>query len=180
MTRGLWTMWALTAALSATAVGIAGNRCWSARQSALGRIEQVRTLRNQSERLAALRASAPSWASGQRPGAGLTPRVSAALAASGLPASTMSGFSPEAESSVGEGELRARRSRAVVTLAPVTLPQLGTFLAAWREREPAWTVSSLDLSPQAEKTDARSAGRDLPLRVVIGLETLFVDRGGAK
>lgn len=68
--------------------------------------------------------------------------------------------------------------RAVVTLSPVTLPQLGTFLAAWREREPGWTVSSLDLSPQTDKAEGKAGGRDLPLRVVIGLETLFVDRGG--
>jgi hypothetical protein len=114
----------------------------------------------------------------------LTPRISAALAAAGLPASALSSLSPEAESPIGEGDLKARRTRAVLTLAPVTLPQLGGFLAAWRSREPQWTVSSIELSPQpgnqSPGQSAAAPGGDLPLRAVLGLETLFVDQGGGR
>jgi hypothetical protein len=69
-----------------------------------------------------------------------------------------------------------------VTLAGVTLPQLGGFLKEWRQREPAWTVSGIDLAPQApgKKGEASSAGGDLPLRAVIGIETMFVEQGGGR
>jgi hypothetical protein len=76
----------------------------------------------------------------------------------------------------------ARRTRAVLTLAPLTLPQLGGFLAAWHSREPQWTVSSIELSPQPgnQAQSAAAPGGDLPLRAVLGLETLFVDQGGGR
>jgi hypothetical protein len=78
---------------------------------------------------------------------------------------------------VGAGELK--RQRATFTLVPITLPQLGAFLDAWRQREPYWTVASIDVGPepirQNENGGAAAAGRDLPLRAVLTLEAIYLD-----
>jgi len=108
----------------------------------------------------------------------LAPMVSGALGEAGLPALALSSLSPESESveSSGEGNpLRAIRRRATLVLAPVTLPQLGRFLSAWRERTDAalWTVARLDIEPQREHPFA--PGSDLPLRVVVGLECVTME-----
>ena len=58
----------------------------------------------------------------------------------------------------------------------MTLPQVGAFLAAWREREADWTVSSVDLSPEHGKAPAQ--GRDLPLRTTIAIEAVYVEDAG--
>jgi hypothetical protein len=181
MTRGLTLAWVGAAVAALVSVSAAGARYWSARGRATTELARVRLVTSDARELARLRAGAPSWTAQERPGAGLAARVSAALAGCGLPASALSTLSPEAESGVGETDLRARRTRAVVTLAPVTLPQLGGFLAAWRSGNPEWTVGSIDIAPQSAAGAASGSGGDLPLRALVTLETLFVDReGGAR
>lgn len=165
-----------TVAISFVLVGLPGIRYCQARAEATEERSRLALVSRQTSELSALRSSAPSWTLRPRPATGLTPRIGAALSAAGLPASAISSLSPESESPVGDADLKARRTRAVLTLASVTLPQLGSFLKSWRSLEPHWVVSSLDLSLEAGHAKAQETGGDLPLRVVIGLETLFVDR----
>jgi hypothetical protein len=169
-------MWAAVVLVSAGGVGLAGARYWAARDRATSERSRAGEVSQRLHEIARLRSSAPAWMVRGKPSTGLTPRISAALSACGLPASAMSSLSPEAESPLGDRDIKARRSRAVLTLAPVTLPQLGGFLAAWRSREPDWTVSSIDLALQSGNGQGAAAGGDLPLRAVLGLETLFVDQ----
>jgi hypothetical protein len=177
VSRALLCMWALALTCSTGVLAWSGVRYGSARAAAASGLARFAAVSAQCSEAARLRRSAPAWALHGRV-SGLTPRISAALATSGLPASALASVSPEAESPVGDADLRARRSRAVVTLAPITLAQLGGFLAAWRTREPQWTVSSIDVAPQNGGARQEMAGGDLPLRAVIGIETLFVDQGG--
>jgi hypothetical protein len=176
MTRGIVVLWCVVLMVAGGAAGVGGARQWNARSRAQSELVTLAALRQQSAELTALRAGAPTWTRQGRPPTGLTPRITAALAACGMPASVMSSVSPEAESALGEADLRARRSKAVLTLAPVTLPQLGAFLEAWRSREPQWTVGGIELWPQSAGAKAESAGGDLPLRAVLGLERLFVEQ----
>lgn len=176
MSRASAILWTVTLGCAACMLGLSGARFGRAHSGGAQALLQLALVAQQASDLSALRASAPAWMLRSRPPTGLTPRITAALTASGLPASSVSSVSPEAESSVGDPDLKAHRSRAALTLDGVTLPQLGAFLQAWREREPQWTVSNLDLAPQGGQAKAESTGRDLPLRVVIGMETLFVDR----
>jgi hypothetical protein len=175
MRRGTLLIWPLTLVAASGTVLYSSLRYGAASVAGTEGLRDLDLAQSRAMELVSLRAAAPSWTRRERPSTGLAPRISAALSAAGLPATAMSSLSPEAESQVGEAALGARRSRAVLTLAPVTLPQLGAFLAAWRSREPHWTVSSLDLAPLGG-TAKESPGGDLPLRAVIGLETLFVDR----
>ena len=134
-----------------------------------------------------LRAKTPAWAQRGRPSlgqGGLATAVNDVLAAAGVPASTLSSLSPAAESFVGiaggsgeDSAMTAFRRRAVLTLAPVTLPQTGAVLQAWREAHPDWTIASVDLSPEptGRNAPAPAPGSDLLLRAVIGIETLYVD-----
>jgi hypothetical protein len=178
-------MWGAVAVLAGGAVTVTALGYVEARAGAERQLSAYREVLAQTRELTQLRAKAPAWTRRGRPPTGLTPRISAALASCGLPASSVASVSPESESALGETDLHARRTRAVVTLTGVTLPQLGSFLGAWRTREPAWTVSSVDLSPQngqgtAGAGSAGAAGGDLPLRAVIGIETMFVDQGGGR
>jgi hypothetical protein len=70
-----------------------------------------------------------------------------------------------------------RRSASVI-LSNVTLPQVGAFLTAWRQREPRWTVAKIDLSPvQPGRNDVSRPGGDSPIRAVLGLEMISVASG---
>jgi hypothetical protein len=167
------------------ALGVAAVQFIAARaaraesRSALNRLEatlgQVRTIETLSARTA-------SWAQRGRPSlaqGGLTTAVNEALAAAGVPAAALASLSPAAEMPVtsqadSSGPVAVRR-RASLTLAPISLPQVGRILAAWREAHPDWTISAIDFSPEAPGRREPSPGSDLPLRVVITLETLFVD-----
>jgi hypothetical protein len=90
----------------------------------------------------------------------------------------MSSLSPETAVADGAG---GGRQHATLALTSVTLPQVGAFLQAWRAAEPAWIVSSVDLTPL--NTPAPIPGSDLPLRCVIGLEAVYseepVNKAGA-
>jgi hypothetical protein len=127
----------------------------------------------QANRIGALRAELASDKDAMSPGsdAPLATRVSAALAASGLEQSTLAGLSPESLSQQS-GSQTTLRSRATLTLQNLTLPELGTFIAAWRDREPAWSITSLEMAPLANARAIQKPGADLPIRAVLILETL--------
>jgi hypothetical protein len=182
MTRGLAVMWGAVAVVAGGAVTVTALGYAEARAGAVRQLFVYHDALSQTRELTQLQAKAPAWIRCGRPPTGLTPRISAALASCGQPASSVASVSPESESSMGETDLHARRTRAVVTLSGVTLPQLGSFLGAWRAREPAWTIASVDLAPQTGSGGAAvpGAGGDLPLRAVIEIETMFVDQGGIR
>lgn len=144
---------------------------------------------------------APAWTSRPRSAfgqGGMAAAVNDALAKAGIPASALASFSPPGEppaaprittASSGPGAIASAasvapiRRRAVLTLAPVTLPQIGTLLAAWREAHPDWVITSIDLVPEPSAAAAGSSrrreaasplapGTDLPLRAVIAFESL--------
>jgi len=126
----------------------------------------------------------PDWALNSRPAGTLAPLVSATLAAAGLPPSTLGSLSADSETGAGPRTgVQVRRRRAVLTLSGLTLPQLGGFLSQWRERQPTWTVSQIDIAPDLTpkvKDQLNAAGGDMPLRAVIAVETLWLERGGVR
>ncbi len=98
--------------------------------------------------------------------------VTAVLQRAGLNSSVLRDTVADAESSTPSGYVR-RGFR--ITLDGLEPHELGRFLAAWREREPLWTISRLDLTRTASPMD-RSRG----YRVSCSM-TSFVDtrpRGG--
>jgi type II secretory pathway component PulM len=144
-------------------IGCATALAWSARLALTARAEAnraefaLRRVEGQARELVTLRAKVPAP---HAPGAGLAARVSATLARCGLPAAALASLSP--------GSVIGQRQQATLTLGAVTLPQVGSFLDAWRAAEPEWAVASIDLSPV--QSGAATPGADLPLRAVIGIE----------
>lgn len=174
MRFGLLSLWLATGAATFAAVGITGNKAAQARRSAAAAQAQLLSVQSQAERLISLRSSDAEVVSTPGP---LAQRVSDALAAAGLPSGTLSSLSPESATTQRATPTSAMtiRKRATLTLAPITLPQVGKFLATWRAQEPAWSVASVDLAPEGGRVAA--TGGDLPLRCVVVIETLMPTEG---
>lgn len=133
-------------------------------------------LRDKGEEIASLRAASTHPRTRAAEEGSLTPRVAAALSSSGLPASCIASLTPQTQTVVGSAGHRVTKRSAAVTLTPIKLPELGSFLQAWCNREPAWIVSSIELAP--DTTAASSPGADLPLRVNLTIESLAADDAG--
>lgn len=92
----------------------------------------------------------------------LTERVSSVLTESHLRLGVLESLSPESTTST--------RRRATLVLSPITLPELGRFLAAWNLLEPSWVVSDIDLVPIRQRDS--TPGSDLPLRATLTATTI--------
>lgn len=174
--RSVIILWVCVAGESLASLGIAGSWAYQSCCSADGELVQFRALASQVQQVVQLRAGLPGRENRTRTDFGLAPRFSAVLTGCGLPASALSSVSADPEPVPIGGELSIKRRRASVTLTAVTLPQVGSLLASWREREPGWTVTGIDLTPETAAPVA--PGGDLPLRVLIAMESLLVDENG--
>lgn len=167
--RTILGLWVGVLAACGVIVGAAAPASLAARRDARHAVEHHRTIVDRSSRLDALRAAAPAWAASPRARDPLTPRLSATLAACGLPPESLASVSADDESSRDAGGVRIVTRRASVTLAKLTLPGLGRFLRDWRERAPEWTVTSIEIAPDTSRPP--TPGADLSLRVSIVVET---------
>ncbi len=172
----------LAALLSLTALVPAAwfySRAHTQHASAIARLNRINT---HAATLASARFSLPDWvaralAPGQKqsPDA-LAPRVSAALSSSGLTPAALANLSVQStpEGPVIAGSLRIHRRHATLVLSQVSLPRLGAFLQTWRTAEPDWRPTAIDAAPEPRaRTDAPPApGADLPLHIVLSLESL--------
>lgn len=102
----------------------------------------------------------------------LAQRVSDTLASAGLSVSVMQSLSPD--SSPTEGPVQRRR--ATLSLAQLTLPQFGRFLAAWRDRSPHWAVTSVSLTPDetAKAASEVGPGSDRHVHAVLVFESIVI------
>jgi hypothetical protein len=169
-------IWIVAVGLAGAAVAVTAPGAARARHNAVVAQASLRDAAHSAELIATLRAQAPDATAGDAHG-GLTPRVTTALERAGLPVGALASLSPESESQVvSQTGVRVSRRRATLTLAGVTLPAIGRFLDAWRAAQPAWTPSSIDVAPAGGQ--APEAGGDLPLRVVIVIESVAVRQTG--
>lgn len=181
MTRALALLWIAVLAVATTATCLTTRAASTARRHAAGRVDGFRALAGKAGALAELRAQRPTWSAptSAATDTGLATSISAVLSSCGLPATTLSSLSPESGAAgpvEGTGDVKVQRQRSTLTLVQITLPQLGGFLEAWRRREPAWVCSSIEIAPESNKPAA--AGADLPLRVVLALESLRLRGSG--
>jgi hypothetical protein len=181
MTSHLWAIATVVVLPGVVALGVTSARASRAHHRAHIAVGTVHSLGDGAHELASLRGSVPSWARDAQPAAGLTQAVTAVLEKCGLKSTVLETLAadPEPESARVAAPTIHRRGASLV-LSNLTLPQLGAFLAAWREREPRWTVARVDLSPVPRKDEGglgADAGGDLPVRAVLGLECLTVLSG---
>ena len=175
--RSILWIWMGTAAVLAVALALTLPAAARAhRDASAAQITLTRTARD-AGLIASLRANVSESSADDQASGGLTLRVTKALEHAGLPASSLSSLSPEAESQLfSQPGLRVYRRRATLTLSGLTLPLVGKFLSAWRSAEPAWTPASIDLSPAGGTVP--EAGGDLPLRAVITIVSVGARRDG--
>jgi hypothetical protein len=174
VTRATWALWILVLSAGTTAVAVAGRAAAHAEVNARREIQRLDLLVDQTRTLIQFRPSTPRRTDVPAPDGGLAPSLTAALASCGLPPSTLGSLAPESQSA-NIGPLKVQHQRATMALSPITLPQLGAFLEAWGRREPAWAPSSIEIVPENRPA---MPGADLPLRVIISLESIHVQSGG--
>jgi hypothetical protein len=171
--------WVVVLAGGAVAAGVSARDYISARSSAALERERATTIVRQVADLEAARPVAAQWRQRRRPASGLAANLGQTLSACGIAPTALVNVSPQPESpleSASSTNADLRRQRAALTLYPVTLPQLGAFLEAWRAREPYWTVTTIDVSPDAAAK--LPGGGDLPLRVVMNMEAVYLADAG--
>jgi hypothetical protein len=164
-------LWIIALLVSAGALAIAGREYRAARSQAEMELKRLGAVIPQAQEIAVLRAAVQSGPVRQLADAAIAPRISSVLASCGLPAASLANVSPDVQTT-GDAQQRTTRQRATITLAPITLREVGRFLDAWRSAEPDWTITSLDLAPQPRGSAA--PGGDLPLRAIIVIETIVV------
>jgi hypothetical protein len=171
MSRSLLCLWILVIAASAGVLIVGGSRAARAHAESAESRRELISVTHQASELARLRRGGRDFPN--RPEGGLAAKVASAMSRAGLASSILQSLSPEAQSAIsGEAGARIFRQRATLTLAGLSLPQVGKLLDAWRTAEPDWLVSSIDLTPITSK-DSPSIGTDLPLRAVIAIEGVF-------
>lgn len=183
-------LWSIVIAIAlATLVPITWKWQSAARSERL-QTDRLARLTAQATLINELRGKLPEWALAPKVAGMLAPEVGATLAVAGLPPSAMASLSadPEGQGSSGfdgstsAAPAQARTRRATLVLGGVTLPQLGAFLQQWRDRQPAWTVATIDVGPEQGSAAAAAkaqTGGDLPLRAVLTLENLSLQRSGS-
>lgn len=170
MKRAVAWLWIGVAACSAGTLGIMGSMAVRVRTSVAVEVTAWRTTVDHARVLDELgRTPVQGEFTGSR--ATLAERISAALADAGLAGSILVNVSPESERTLdASGQMAVVRRRATLTLAPVSLPELGRVLDDWRQREPAWTISAIELHPETQRE--KIAGANLPLRAIITIEAI--------
>lgn len=184
MTRMGLIGWVALVLACVAAIAWSVQRERSALRDALDAVSTVERVDAGLKRLESLSVQRPAWVDRAAPEAELAKRLAATLGQNALPASSLANVEPDAPAPVGRlddqqtGPL-IKRARASVTLRPLTLPEVGRFLDAFRQREPDWTITSVRIEPERlAKTPPNSSSmpRDLPLVVALSVESLYVER----
>lgn len=137
----------LVAALALLVLVVGVTRLRAATSRADAAFSTLVSVGRDAQELLALRRRQPTRATGEQPTQDTLARVTATLAEAGIPAERLRNLERESDSelSAGSGErLRALSMRVV--LEPVTVVQLGAFLARWRDGQKLWDVSRLELN----------------------------------
>ena len=161
-------IWIATLAVSLWAMISSGYAAWSNHKELSRERSKLQLVQGYAETVESLPSHDSPTSAAAAPGLTLAERVTAVLARSGLSHRNMEELSPE--SSVESGSLETRQ--AALILAPITLPELGRFLATWINDEPAWTVTTIDMVPIQDS--GVTAGSDLPIRAVLGIASIRV------
>ena len=168
------------------AVAVAGPVCASIRLSAATR-ERDSSLKSLEEasRLAlsveAMERSRPWGLDKSLPPADMTPRLLRALEVAGVPKDRLKSVrqsaskqpSPQTASDVDS----IRQRTVAVSIEPLTFSEIGSILGAWREIEPHWIVSMIDIKHAPGSARRGSLRLDLT-RTYITQGTVTPRKGG--
>ncbi len=174
-------LWLGCLAVAAVALGSGGVAWATAHTHQISEHQRLARITGHASTIRDVDAALPAWSRLPK-SAALAPEIGATIAAAGLPASTLASLNAEPDSSgaVASSQIQVRARRATIVLTSITLPQLGDFLSRWRTRQPGWAVARIDLGaePSAAAVKAQTGG-DLPLHVVLNLQSLSLERPAA-
>jgi hypothetical protein len=152
-------------ACSLTAVQLTGWNTARAHHAAAERLAHAAA--SDATELARLRTAAETRIFGEPPAEDFVDRVNRTLAAIGLPPTTASNITREADRGVaGPGNDQRRRDMRI-ELRPISPPDLGRFLAAWNADNPAWTARQITLR---KNNDRRASPEDYHATLTLSAE----------
>jgi len=133
--------------------GTAFVRWRSAEDDATAALSSMRAAERSIARLVELRGRRQTIAAEAKPEQDLIARVNTTLSASGISTSRMKSLTQESDRAVGPEAEGLRQQSVRVVLEPVTTPELGAFLARWREEQPLWTPTRIELNHTGRRDD---------------------------
>lgn len=152
MTRAVAVLAMCGAAFSAWRAATASSDAHHTRTLTVIFSEQLAEIqRLQPQRQTALLASKPTES--------VSAALRAALATAGVGEASLRAVNPNSDEAVSSSDHSGpsyRRQNLTVSISPITARQLGQFLAAWRDAEPAWIVTRIDCSHSGVETDTNS------------------------
>lgn len=175
---------------AALASGIAASLAMLAGAALLYRLHDARSrtersiaaaarVRSDVARLVALRSARPTIGTGVEPTSDALALVNHALAGAGVPTTCLRSLAPATEAA--PSSLRAapgyRRASMRLSLAGLTLPQLGAFLQTWRTSQGIWSVERIDLRTEQRAPSGAAQASD-QWTATLGLTATYLDTGG--
>ncbi len=162
-------------AFAACAIGAAQAARWhNARERHAAARRVVAAASADAAELARLQAAAETRIFGEPPAEDFVERVNRTLGTIGLPPTTASNITREADRGVSGADAGRRRRDMRIELRPITPPDLGRFLAAWNADNPAWTARQITLR---KGTDRRAAPEEYHASLVFSAEYTQIAAG---
>ncbi|MFT3684281.1 MAG: hypothetical protein QM783_05035 [Phycisphaerales bacterium] len=104
------------------------------------------TVAEKAARIASLRSLPAVNGFGTRPGEDVMSLATRVLDSAHVPAARLRSVQPEADRVVVDDRDGRRAATVRLSLEPLTVPELGAFLAAWRSSQQVWSVSRIDMN----------------------------------
>lgn len=128
-----------------------------------------------SARAAALRALAPVSGFGSRPTEDVIQLANRVLEAATLPPARLRSVQSEMDRAIQDDREGRRLTMARLSLEPLTVPELGAFLSAWRNRQQVWSVTRIELSALTPTRDGPVARGQGQYRASITVSASYID-----
>ena len=135
--------------LAAAAALIVGTRvvAWRSAATAFDRATADRaSVAEKAARIASLRSQPAVNGFGARPGDDVMSLATRVLDAAHVPAARLRSVQPDADRTVADDRDGRRAATVRLSLEPLTAPELGAFLAAWRSAQQVWSVARIDMN----------------------------------
>lgn len=130
-----------------------------------------------SRELVALRSKRATRSSGEEPAQDTLGRVTAALADCGIPSARLKSLEREADTEIQEAGAgpRLRTLSMRITLEPVTVTELASFLSTWQTSQSLWSVTRIELthSGPADEREGTYAAR-------LVISAVYIPQGNGK
>jgi hypothetical protein len=139
-------------ALSLVCAAVSAHRLGNTRAEYDRGIAAVNKTVSTAREILELRSHQERIALRQRPAQDVIAQVNAALVEAGIPTSHFKGLNPESEGAVepsapGTGAGTAYRKQSLrLMLESISMPELGGFLAQWRNAQRVWIVTRIELN----------------------------------